>query len=225
MKRTVTTAFIVIALGASVFFACAAKNRATGNVPEGFTALFDGKSLDGWRKLTEYSGDDGKWEVIDGVIAGDQYPKGKGGLLVTNKKYTDYEVIAEVKADYPIDSGLFFRVQGNVLSYQLTIDYRPDGEVGAVYCPGGGGFLKHQPEGVNIWKKGEYNTVRARIENQPPRIQAWINGEKVMDYQDKLVDGKNRVPGTGFFGIQVHPGDSWGKGNKVWFRRILLKKL
>jgi len=225
MKRIVTAGLVVIVLGACIFFACAAKNYATSDVPPGFIPVFDGKSLDGWRKLTEYSGDNGKWEVIDGAIAGDQYPEGKGGLLVTEKKYADYEVIAEVKADYPIDSGLFLRVQGNVLSYQLTIDYRPDGEVGAVYCPGGGGFLKHQPDGVNIWKKGEYNTVRARIENQPPRIQAWINGEKVMDYQDTLLDGKHRVPETGYFGIQVHPGESWGKGNKVWFRRILLKEL
>ena len=130
-----------------------------------------------------------------------------------------------MKADYPIDSGLFLRVQGDVLSYQITIDYRPDGEVGAVYCPGGGAFLKHFPEGTELWKKGEYNTVRARIEDQPPHIQVWLNGDKIMDYQDTLNDGKVRVPETGFFGIQVHPGASWGKGNKVYFRKILIREL
>jgi len=216
MKRT------VLFLG-TLFFACAA--LTSRNVPEGFVPLFDGSTLNGWRKLTEYSGDDGKWEVIDGAIAGDQYPEGKGGLLVTEKKFSDYEVIAEVKADYPIDSGLFLRVQGNVLSYQVTIDYRPDGEIGAIYCPGGGGFLVHKPEGEKLWRGGEYNTVRARIEGQPAHIQVWINGTKLVDFTDTKVNGGFRVPETGYFGIQVHPGSSWGKGNKVYFRKILIKEL
>ena len=192
---------------------------------EGFKPLFDGSTLTGWRKLTEYSGDDGMWEVIDGNIAGDQYPEGKGGLLVREETYSNYEVYAEVKADYPIDSGLFLRVQGNVLSYQITIDYRPEGEVGAIYCPGGGAFLEHHPEGEQIWIRGEYNTVRTRIEGQPAHITVWINGEQIADYTDTMVDGAYRVPESGFFGIQVHPGDSWGSGNKVWFRKIMIKEL
>ncbi len=190
-----------------------------------FTSLFDGKSLKGWAKLTSYSGDDGKWEVINGNIAGDQWPEGKGGLLVTGKKYDNYEVYTEVKADYPIDSGLFLRVQPNVLSYQITIDYRPEGELGAIYSPGGGEFLTHYKEGEKLWKKGEYNTVIARIEGQPPKIKAWINGIQVQDYTDTLFKEKERVPATGVFGIQVHPGTSWGKGNKVWFRKIMIKEL
>jgi hypothetical protein len=190
-----------------------------------FTSLFDGKTLKGWVKLTSYSGDDGKWEVIKGNIAGDQYPEGKGGLLVTEKKYANYEVYTEVKADYPIDSGLFLRVQPDVLSYQITIDYRPEGELGAIYSPGGGNFLVHYAEGEKLWKKGEYNTVIARIEGQPPKIKAWINGVQVQDYADTLFNGKERVPATGVFGIQVHPGESWGKGNKVWFRKIMIKEL
>jgi hypothetical protein len=190
-----------------------------------FTSLFDGKSLAGWQKLTSYSGDDGKWEVIKGNIAGDQYPDGKGGLLVTEKDYANYEVYVEVKADYPIDSGLFLRVQPNVLSYQVTIDYRPEGELGAIYCPGGGEFLVHCKDGEKLWKKGEYNTVSARIESQPAHIMAWINGVQVQDYTDVPLNGKDRVPKTGVFGIQVHPGDSWGKGNKVWFRKIMIREL
>jgi hypothetical protein len=190
-----------------------------------FTSLFDGKSLKGWNKLTSYSGDDGKWEVIKGVIAGDQWPEGKGGLLVTVKKYADYEVYTEVKGDYPIDSGLFLRVQPDVLSYQITIDYRPDGEIAAIYSPGGGEFLVHKPDGIKLWKKDEYNTVVARIEGQPAKIKAWVNGVQVQDYTDTLFKDKFRVPETGFLGIQVHPGASWGKGNKIWFRKIMIKEL
>jgi hypothetical protein len=197
----------------------------SGQEDAGFVELYDGASLSGWRKLTEYSGEAGKWEVIDGAIVGDQYPEGEGGLLVTEAKYDDYELLAEVKADYPIDSGLFLRVQPDVLSYQVTIDYRPDGEVGAIYCPGGGGFLVHEPEGKDLWKPDDFNTVRVRIEGQPAHIQVWINGNALIDFHDELKDGQPRVPASGHVGIQVHPGASWGKGNKVYFRRLAIRPL
>lgn len=192
---------------------------------KGFTPLFDGKTLNGWRKLTEYSGDQGKWTVENGVLTGTQYPEGQGGLLVTETKFSDYEIYAEVKADYPVDSGIFLRVQPNVLSYQVTIDYRPGGEVGALYCPGGGDFLVHNPEGLSLWKRNEYNLIRARIQGQPPRIEAWINGHQVLDFQDQLQNEQTRVPASGYFGVQVHPGPSWGEGNNIYFRKILIKKL
>ena len=92
MKRLILLCMVlVIVCGV---FSCASKNAENTDIPPGFTSIFDGKTLNGWRKLTEYSGEDGKWEIIDGTIAGDQYPEGKGGLLVHEKKYSDYEVIA-----------------------------------------------------------------------------------------------------------------------------------
>lgn len=208
-----------------VMFPASGQVRAGQEADAGFVALFDGGTLSGWRKLTSYSGEAGKWEVIDGAIVGDQFPEGEGGLLVTEAVYGDYELLAEVRADYPIDSGLFLRVQPDVLSYQVTIDYRPDGEVGAIYCPGGGGFLVHKPEGEALWKPDEFNTVRVRIEGQPAHIQVWINGTALVDFLDELTDGQPRVPETGHVGIQVHPGASWGKGNKVYFRRIEIRTL
>ena len=143
----------------------------------GFVDIFDGKSLDGWAKLTSYN-DHGQWEVIDGAIAGDQWPEGEGGLLATTKMYSNYEVYAEVKTTYPQDSGLFLRVQPDVLSYQITIDHRPEGEIGAVYIPGGGGFAQHCYQGFSLWDPFDYNAMRVRIESQPPRIQVWLNGVK-----------------------------------------------
>ncbi|MEA1997387.1 MAG: DUF1080 domain-containing protein [Gemmatimonadota bacterium] len=190
----------------------------------GFVSLFDGKTLDGWNKLTSYN-DHGAWEVIDGAIAGDQYPPGKGGLLVTTKTFTDYELYAEVKTTYPQDSGLFLRVQPDVLSYQITIDHRPTGEIGGVYVPRGGGFVQHCHEGFTYWNPFEYNSIRVRIEGQPAHIQVWIGDKKINEYQDIMVEGKHRVPESGFIGIQVHPGENWKKGSKVLFRKIMIKEL
>jgi len=117
---------IKLVLGWMLIFSLSSGFLSQNQEMEGFTPLFDGDTLAGWRKLTEYSGDYGKWTVKD------------GGLLVTEQKFSDVEIYADVKADYPVDSGIFLRVQPDVLSYQVTIDYRPDGEIGALYCPGGG---------------------------------------------------------------------------------------
>lgn len=217
---------LLVLLTAGVFSCSLNKGQISEELEfNDFIKLFDGKTLNGWRKLTEYSGNDGAWKVVEGVIVGDQFPEGKGGLLVTNHKFSDFELYAEVKADYPVDSGLFLRVQPSVLSYQVTIDYRPEGEVGAIYCPTNGDFIVHKPEGMGLWKKGEYNSVRVRIKGQPPSIRVWINDVSLVDYTDILVDGEPRVPPNGYVGIQVHPGPSWGQGKKVYFRRILLKPI
>lgn len=221
------TPSILLALALALGLVAPRSSQAAG--PDtglsGFVDIFDGESLDGWAKLTSYN-DHGQWEIIDGAIAGDQWPEGEGGLLATEKMYGDFEIYAEVKTTYPQDSGLFLRVQPNVLSYQITIDHRPEGEIGAVYIPLGGGFAQHCYRGFSLWDPFDYNAMRVRIESQPPRIQIWLNGEKINDYQGVLKeDGTPVVPHSGAIAIQVHPGKNWRKGSKVLFRRIAVKEL
>ncbi len=209
-----------------VVTALACSAASCKNIPAGYEPIFDGKTLTGWRQFSEYIGDAGKWEVKEGAITGRQYPVGKGAYLCTEKAYGDFDVYVEVKVDYPVDTGLFLRSQGNILSYQITLDDRPEGEYGAIYSPGGGEFLKHNKEGIKLWKRNEYNSVRARIEGQPAHIQVWINGTKTMDFTDtKKDDGTFRVPEKGLIVLQVHPGDKTPEGNRVYFKNFTIKKL
>jgi hypothetical protein len=67
----------------------------------GFVALFDGKSLDGW-KVPE--GDNGHWKVVDGVIDYDARSEAKGDKnLVTAKTYKDFVI----KLDWRIKEAPF----------------------------------------------------------------------------------------------------------------------
>lgn len=223
MKRLLT-AFIVAALAAVVALTGAAAQETLDL--SGFTPIFDGKTLNGWKKLGGHDG--GKWEVEDGSIVGGQYPEGKGGLLVTEKEFYDYELYAEVYATYPLDTGLFLRIRDGRTHYQVTIDYRPTGEVGAIYGPwpkGGGGFFQHCLLGFTYWNPNDYNRMLVRVEGPVPRIQVWLNGTKITDFQDWEVDGEPRFPHSGPIGIQVHPGESWGPGSKVAFRKLMVKEL
>jgi hypothetical protein len=60
---------------------------------EGYTRLFNGENLDGW-KIPD--GDNGHWSVIDGVIDYDALSEAKGDKnLWTEKEYKDFVLHVE----------------------------------------------------------------------------------------------------------------------------------
>ncbi len=199
---------------------------ASGQQKSEWISLFDGETLDGWHRHENLPGDQvgGKWEVVDGAITGDQDPPGHGGFLVTEKEFEDYVLEMETKLDYPVDSGVFLRVGETGKSHQVTLDWRPDGQIGAIYLPWTQGGVHENPSGREHFNKGEWNDLRIRIEGEPAHIQAWVNGTKITDFQhtEETTEG---VPESGGIALQVHPGDSYEAGNKVRFRDIRLKPL
>lgn len=190
-----------------------------------FVSLFNGDDLEGWRRHMNLPVEQvgGKWEVVDGAIVGDQDPPGHGGFLVTTDKYENYVLRLETKLDYPVDSGIFLRVGEEGESHQITLDYRPEGMIGAVYMAYLKGYVQKN-NAEDQFKKKEWNDIKVRIEGHPPRIQFWLNGEKVTDFQhtEETVKG---APKTGFVGLQVHPGGNYEAGKKVRFRNIQIKEL
>src|SRR4029079_5959872 len=93
-------------------------------VPEGFTPIFNGKDLSGWHisKIARH-GHTPDFHVQQGVIVGTQQPYGQGGLLLTDRKYRNFELTLEVKPDWGCDSGIFFRTTEEGAAYQITMDY------------------------------------------------------------------------------------------------------
>jgi hypothetical protein len=136
---------------------------ASAAPPEGFRALFDGKTLAGWhpkprvqsarppkgatpgnndfyqRSLTSH----GRWTVQDGVLIGEQDPPGSGlgGYLVSDEAFGDFELLIDARPDWAVDTGVLVRTTpaGNV-GYQILIDHRKDGGIGGFYGNGLGNF-------------------------------------------------------------------------------------
>src|ERR671925_1585224 len=103
-------------------------------VPEGFTPIFNGKDLTGWHvSKTNHHGTTPDYRVLHGLIVGTQNPQGKGGILLTDKKYKNVEVYMEIKPDWGCDSGLFLRSSEAGEAYQVTLDYLPGGGLGGIY--------------------------------------------------------------------------------------------
>lgn len=106
--------------------------------------LFDGKSLKGWHKNPKKigHGTGGIWVVEDGVISGEQDPpgSGNGGILLTDRKFGDFELLIDLKPDWGVCSGLFLRGNDAGQCLQMMVDYHDAGNIGHIYGEGVGGF-------------------------------------------------------------------------------------
>jgi 3-keto-disaccharide hydrolase len=111
---------------------------------DGWIELFDGKSLAGWHKnpMKIGHGTGGNWQVESGAITGEQDPpgSGNGGILLTDRKFGDFELSIDLKPDWGICSGLFVRANDRGQGLQMMVDYHDAGNVGQIYGEGVGGF-------------------------------------------------------------------------------------
>jgi len=111
---------------------------------DGYIPLFDGKTLNGWHKNPQKigHGTGGKWDVKEGAITGEQDPpnSGNGGVLLTDRKFGDFELLLEMNPDWSIDSGLFLRSNDKGQAIQMMVDYHDGGNVGHLYGEGLGGW-------------------------------------------------------------------------------------
>ncbi len=208
-------------------------------LPAGFTPLFNGMDLRGWHiSETNHHGNTKAWRVENSVIVGGQEPEGNGGILLTDARYRDFEVSVEIKPDFGCDGGLFLRSSEKGEAYQVMLDHLDGGSIGGIY----GEKLKvgdkvgarlQEPNQITdawkkVWKKDEWNAMRARITGEKPRITVWLNGTEINDFTDT----ENRVAGgarEGMIAVQVHRSNEttkrWIKGGAHRFRNFGVKKL
>ncbi len=216
----------------------------------GFVSIFDGKTLKGWHVSGKTGhGTGGRWVVEDGAIVGSQDRPGNGGIVITDARYRNFEVVLEMNNDFGPDSGLFLRSTENGKAYQALIDYHRDGNLMGIY---GEGFpspfaernfrFTDKPGEIQpiestfplpiapdqwptLWKHGRWNELRARIVGNPPTIDTWINGVQFMHWTDK----ENRHPDEGGIALQVHGGNYPGGVDLtklfVRYRKIRVKVL
>lgn len=183
-------------------------------------SLFDGASLDGW--VTEGGRYDGtaRWVVEDGAITGRQGPGKSGGLLYTAERYRNFILTLETKVDYPFDSGIFLRMAPSGKGAQVTLDYRPGGEVGAIYSDG---FLLHNKFAKQSWRRDAWNRFTVRCVGEDMHITVWMNGQLITDY--RIPEGSPGYAPTGLIGVQVHGGEDVPDETAARFRNVRLREL
>src|SRR5690348_11302885 len=112
-----TSAFAVLLL-----FAMQIGAAQTGKIPKGFIPIFNGRDLKGWHvSRTSHQGTTPRFFVKKGVLTGMQHPFGQGGILLTDKKYKNFELYLEVKLDSFCNSGIFLRSTESGQAYQIEL--------------------------------------------------------------------------------------------------------
>jgi len=169
-------------------------------------ALFDGKTLNGWAPHNEPGhGWGAKWEVRDGAIVGVQEWPEAWGMLATKQSFGNFELRLEVKAEWPIDSGVLLRATAQGRGYEVPLHGPPEGK-----------------DWAKVWKKGEWNELRVVVRGKPPTIQTWLNGAVMAELKD---DAKRaRVGDSGRIGLEIHGGrDAFA--NRIFFRNVRILEL
>ncbi|MDP8246197.1 MAG: DUF1080 domain-containing protein [Candidatus Hinthialibacter antarcticus] len=169
---------------------------------EGWTPLFDGKTLNGWENIGIE-----EWSVVDGAILGmavtDAY-----GYLATEKTFKDVEVSVYYLAESSGNSGLFYHstFKGvDVSGVQAEIDPNPGNHTGGLYESAGRGWLVQPNELAEkvIKPIGKWNHLLLKVKGK--HVQTWTNGLKSVDYI-------NETPKyfDGVVALQLHSGGAAG---------------
>jgi hypothetical protein len=161
--------------------------------------LFDGKTLNGWKKV----GGGATFRVENGAIVGEVGP-GPNTFLRTEKTFGDFRLELDVKLDVPGNSGIQIRSHqkpgenGRVYGYQCEIDPSPRAWTGGLYDEARRAWLyplNGHPEAQKAFKRAEWNHFL--IEARGPSIKTWVNGVPCTD----LLDTADL---EGFIALQVH---------------------
>ena len=193
-------------------------------VEPGFTPLFDGRSLKGWKLVGKH----GRGYVVEkGVLI---CPADGGGNLYTEKEYSDFVFRFEFRTEPGGNNGVGIRapLEGDAAYVGMEIQILDDGHEkykgwlkpeqhhGSIYgvIPARSGFLR---------KAGEWNEEEIMANGR--RIRVTLNGVVIVDADLDIV----REPQV----FKEHPGLSRKSGHvgflghdtRVEFRNIRIKEL
>jgi hypothetical protein len=194
-------------------------------VPEGFTPLFNGKDLAGWKV---FGGKMEVWGAEDGLL----FVKGSGGgWLMTEKEYGDFELRLEYKLPKKGNSGVALRapLKGNPayqgMEIQLLDDpwyLNPANYKGLKRTQLTGSIYDVVPPSKEAIKPaGEWNAMRIVAKGRHVSVE--VNGTKIVDadldaYKDRAEAHPGLLREKGHLGLQSHDG-------RVEFRRLYVKAL
>ena len=190
----------------------AQKPAAKPDDSKGWTPLFNGKDLNGWKN---YGAE--KWTVQGGEIHGEAVTKAYG-YLGTEKTYKNFEMKGKFKGEGTGNSGIFYHstIDGvNISGVQVEVDPNPGMHTGGLYESGGRNWLVWpNPDAEKAMKVGDWNDVQFSVRGN--HIVTWVNGVLALDYTDpapKYADG--------VIALQLHSG---GEG-KMRFKDLSVREL
>ncbi len=211
---------------------------------EGWSLLFDGETTSGWRgfKLDKFP--DKGWYAVDGALMIEYSGTGEAGSagsIITEKKYSNYDLKIDWKISPGGNSGIFLNANESekyttiwhtAHEIQVIDDFGYDavhGYVMNVRQISGAYYDMYTPKRAAAKVQGEWNEARIKMENG--HLQHWLNNMLLIDVQLWTPEWEERVSKSkfnvfpdfglakeGHIGLQDH-------GQQVWYRNIRIKEL
>jgi hypothetical protein len=148
----------------------------------GWRSLFDGTSTSAWRGYRSQTLPTG-WSIVDGVLT----KSGEVGDILTRDQFGNFEFALDWNLSAGGNAGVFYRgteeydhIYWSAPEYQLLDDAgHPDGKsrltsAGAAYA------LYPSPAGV-VKPAGQWNATLIVVNGN--RVQHWMNGQKLLEYE------------------------------------------
>ncbi len=227
--------FTTLAIGATL---AVNSNAAEPKAPKGFTALFNGKDLQGWhgmphfdprqlkalsaeeqeKKKAEWQAELNKhWSVENGELVND----GNGAYATTDKEYKDIELLLEYKTVGKADSGIYLRATPQVQIWDFTEEAKfklgADKGSGALWnnSPGAPG---KDPLELADKPFGQWN--KFRILQAGDVTTVYLNGKLVVDHavMENFWDRKQPLFESGPIQLQTH-------GGEIRWRNVFIREL
>jgi hypothetical protein len=207
--------------------------KLNNSAPEGFTRLFDGKTLENWKGLVEDPVKRAKMSIMDRALAqvkaddearahwipvgGMLVFDGKGKNLCTAKDYGDFEFLVDWKIEAKGDSGVYLRGSPQVQIWDKN-DTKPNPN-----GLGSGGLYNNKtnrstPLVFADHVVGDWNTFRILMVGD--KVHVYLNNQLVV--RDTTLENywerdKPMYP-TGSIELQNH-------GNTLYFRNIYVREI
>ncbi|MEO5979409.1 MAG: DUF1080 domain-containing protein [Chryseolinea sp.] len=209
----------------------------------GWELLFDGKTLDGWKR---YNADSigPLWTVKDGAIVCDgkgltEGTANIGGSLMTKKSFGNFELTADWKLSPGGNSGILYHVVENK-KYKHDYETGPEVQVmddegwkgeklRDVQKVGGAYDMFAAPATKKVMPVGEWNTIKLVYNNG--HVEHYLNGEKVVEYDESspaFADAKKKSKWTKYPDwnkSKTGPISLQDHGAAVYFKNIKIKAL
>jgi hypothetical protein len=171
-----------------------------------WTPLFNGKDLAGWTPNGDVA-----VKIVDGVLSGTQKTP-KGGNIISDTKYDDFELRFSYKVDWPANSGIWFRFNGR-RGYQFDILKHPKSLSGGLFCPGKLFITANMDKSLE--KQDDWNEGRVLADGST--LKLWLNGHLVGEAEDTQHT-------KGSIAIQVHGGKNF-KNMAIHIRSIEIRPI
>lgn len=228
---------LAAALGATLLTFQTA-TAAQGQPPAGFTPLFNGKDLSGWRggdtfdhrKLLAMPEDQRAEQIAKWTASMKEHWRaendelvndGHGSYATTEKDYGDFELLIEYRTVPKADSGIYLRGVPQVQIWDYTEQEKFS--IGADKGSGGlwnnsAGAPGKDPLVLADKPFGEWNAFRIVMVGS--RVSIWLNQKQVVKHAilENYYDRKTPVPAKGPIQLQTH-------GGEIRWRNIFLREI